>query len=557
MSKRPRFRKTHTPGRIFKPVILLLLFLCFGLWSSAPAQSQTAPPEEQQIGAPVTLDGEPVFDIQATYKGLTLEERAVNVSSRLAKLANDGSVPVGDIKIVETEQSADVVYGDTVVFAAIDADAEVEGKSRRSVAEDRLVKIKNAVSGYREKYGLRGALIGIGLSVATLAIFLLITYLIRRNFPKLRDWSLNGVDKLISARKWRVLKLIDVEQVKGGAGFVLNLLRLALVVTLFFITLQLILGFLPWTTNIANQLLSLIVGPLKTLGTALVSEIPNLMFIAVIVTLAYYLLKMLKAFFRAIQFRRITFRSFAPEWAMFTYRLIKIAVVLLALVVSFPYIPGSDSEAFRAVGIFLGVLVSFGSSSIVSNTIGGITVNYLRTFNVGDRVKIGEHTGDIIRSSLQVTHLRTIKNEEIMVPNSMVVGSQIVNYSTYAKEKGLILHTKVTIGYDTPWRQVHALLLSAAEKTEGLLKEPKPFILQTSLDDFYASYELNVYTHRPQEMARIYSQLHENIQDEFNEFGVQIMSPNYIADRSEKTWVPKENWFEAPAKKSEPEEGES
>ncbi|REJ75972.1 MAG: mechanosensitive ion channel family protein [Acidobacteria bacterium] len=547
-----KVRRSRFCGLIF--ALLIAGLLTFPLLAQDPPEQDKPEQPEQDIAAPVVLDGKPVFEVSATFQGATIQERAANISARLKKLADDTSVAVDDVRIVETENSVDLVYGDTVIFAAIDPDAEAAEKTKRSVAEENLVNIKNAVSAYRVKYGWQSALTGVGLALVTIGVFIVLLILIKKNFPKLRDWVEDQAAGFIGSTKWRVLTLIDVNQVKVTIGFLMNLIRLAALVALLFVTVQLVLGFLPWTRNLANELLTLLIGPLRTLGAALISEIPNLIFIIVVIVLAFYAIKILRAFFTAIHRETITFKSFAPEWAMFTFRLVKIGVVILALIVCFPYIPGSDSEAFRAIGIFLGVLVSFGSTSIVANAVGGITLNYLRTFNIGDRVKIGDYTGDIVRWTLQVTHLRTIKNEEIMVPNSMVVGSQIVNYSTYAKNNGLILNTKVTIGYDTPWRQVHAMLIMAAEQTEGVLSEPKPFILQTALNDFYAEYQLNAYTNEPKKMAKMYSDLHENIQDVFNEYGVQIMSPNYIDDRAEPTFVPKEKWFEPPAKKPEKHE---
>jgi small-conductance mechanosensitive channel len=185
-----------------------------------------------------------------------------------------------------------------------------------------------------------------------------------------------------------------------------------------------------------------------------------------------------------------------------------------------------------------------------------MTLTYRRAFKVGDRVKIAEVVGDVVNMRLQVTHLRTIKNEEITIPNSTIVNSSVINYSTLAKDQGLILHTNVTIGYDAPWRQVHALLLLAAERTPGLLHDPKPFVFQTSLDDYYVTYELNAYTNRPHEMISLYSTLHENIQDAFNDYGVQIMSPHYRGDPAQAKIVPREHWHMAPAKPpAEPDKG--
>jgi len=206
---------------------------------------------------------------------------------------------------------------------------------------------------------------------------------------------------------------------------------------------------------------------------------------------------------------------------------------------TFPYLPGSESPAFRGVSIFLGVLFSLGSTAAVANVVAGVILTYMRAFRIGDRVKISDTIGDVIEKTLLVTRVRTIKNEDITVPNAMVLGSHIINYSSSAKDRGLILHTTVTIGYDAPWRKVHELLIAAAHSTEHILKEPSPFILQTALDDFYVSYELNAYTNRPEIMAGIYSSLHQNIQDRFNESGVEIMSPHYAAFRDgNQTTVP-------------------
>jgi small-conductance mechanosensitive channel len=221
------------------------------------------------------------------------------------------------------------------------------------------------------------------------------------------------------------------------------------------------------------------------------------------------------------------------------------------VVIAFPYIPGSSSLAFKGVSVFVGVLFSLGSQSAISNLIAGLALTYRRSFRVGDRVRIADITGDVLESKLRVTTLRTIKNEEIIIPNSLILNSHVINYSAEALERGLILHTTVSIGYDTPWRQVHAMLLMAARKTPGLLDEPEPFVLQKSLDDFYITYELNVYTDKPEKMAGLYSELHQNILDVFNEYGVQIMSPNYKADRAEPAIVPKERWYAPPAKSAD------
>jgi small-conductance mechanosensitive channel len=175
-------------------------------------------------------------------------------------------------------------------------------------------------------------------------------------------------------------------------------------------------------------------------------------------------------------------------------------------------------------------------------------MTYRRAFKVGDRVKVLDLIGDVTEIRLQVTHIRSLKNEEIIVPNSQILGSHVINYSRLAKDQGLILHTTVGIGYETPWRQVEAMLLMAAERTPGLMREPPPFVLQKALGDFCVTYEINVHSDRPQESQKLYTALHQNILDIFNEYGVQIMTPAYEGDPEQAKVVPKEKWFEAPAK---------
>jgi small-conductance mechanosensitive channel len=230
-----------------------------------------------------------------------------------------------------------------------------------------------------------------------------------------------------------------------------------------------------------------------------------------------------------------------------TYGLVRGVAIAFALVVAYPYIPGSGTEAFKAVSILAGVLFSLGSSSVLSSIIAGYVMTYRRTFRVGDRVKIGDVDGDVEQIGLLVTRLRTLKNEEAVIPNSSILQTQVLNYSAHARENGVILHTKVGIGYEVPWRQVEAMLLLAADRTRGLLREPRPFVLQLDLADFCVNYELNVYCENPRQMLELYAELHRNVLDQFNEYGVQIMTPEYQRDPPEPKIVPRDQWYAAPA----------
>jgi small-conductance mechanosensitive channel len=285
------------------------------------------------------------------------------------------------------------------------------------------------------------------------------------------------------------------------------------------------------------------------MGKGVVSSIPSLVFLALLVLVTRYVLKTLHLMFGAIEQGAVKLKGFDRDWTWPTYRIVRLLVLAFAVVVAFPYIPGSSSEAFKGVSLFLGIIFSLGSTSIIANIIAGYSMTYRRAFRVGDRIKVDDIVGEVTEARLQVTHVRSLKNEEVVIPNSVILNSAVVNYSTLAASKGLILHTTVGIGYETPWRQVEAMLLMAAERTPRLLKEPPPFVLQTSLGDFAITYELNAYTDRPGEMGPIYGEMHRNILDVFNEYGVAIMTPAYEGDPEQPKLVPKDRWYEAPAKR--------
>jgi len=214
---------------------------------------------------------------------------------------------------------------------------------------------------------------------------------------------------------------------------------------------------------------------------------------------------------------------------------------------AYPHIPGSDSEAFKGITVLLGLIISLGSTSIIGNIIAGYSLTYRSPFKIGNRIKINDTVGEVTKIKVLTTRLRSLKNEEVVIPNTAVLNGEVINYSTLAREQGLILHTTVGIGYETPWRQVEAMLKQAAGRTSGLLEKPKPFVLQKELGDFAVTYEVNAYCADPRNMAQIYSALHRNTLDVFNEYVVAIMTPSYEADPLEPKLVPKDQWYAAPA----------
>jgi small-conductance mechanosensitive channel len=336
----------------------------------------------------------------------------------------------------------------------------------------------------------------------------------------IRPITLKGVELLSRAR------VVDILETA------LSVLESLFAVVLGFLYVSLVLAFFPWTKPASRSLLDAAIAALASLSAAALAYLPKLVFVVVVVILVRYLLRLLAFIFRHVEHGTLAFEGFHPEWAEPTFKLLRVIVLIMTLVVVFPYLPGFDSPAFKGVTVVFGLLLSLGSSSAVANIIAGMVLTYMRPFKVGDRVQIAATTGDVVEKSLLVTRVRTIKNEEVTIANSLVLGSHIVNYSASAREEGLTLHTVVTIGYGTPWRQVHELLIAAALDTPGISATPPPYVLQTALNDFFVTYELNAVTGKPAEMARTYGTLHENIQDRFARAGVEIMSPHYSALRS-------------------------
>ncbi|MBX9723254.1 MAG: mechanosensitive ion channel family protein, partial [Candidatus Obscuribacterales bacterium] len=271
--------------------------------------------------------------------------------------------------------------------------------------------------------------------------------------------------------------------------------------------------------------------PLTQAQDAILEYLPKLFTLIIIGLLSYGSMFIAKFFFNAMRDGTISLADFDPDWAMPTYKLARFTIFFFALVCALPYLPGWDTPAFKQLGLVVGVLISFGSSSAISNMMAGVVLTYTNAFRLGDRVRVADNIGDVIDKTLFVSKLKTPKGEIVSIPNAQILGSSITNYSAEGKRGMLILHTTVTIGYDVPWRQVHDALLKAAAATPNVLAEPVPFVLQSGLDDFYVKYDINVYTDQPQKMLDIYSQLHANIQDCFFKAGLEIMSPHYTSIR--------------------------
>jgi small-conductance mechanosensitive channel len=486
---------------------------------------------EKPLGAPVVINNEVLFYIRSRILSISPENRANLIRERIVKLAKDPLFNLDSLQVSDADTTTDIVAKDLTIMSVTTNDALAAGKTRLELADEYLQAIRTAVATYKKVYTLKTLLLEILLVLGSTAALVLILVFSRKFFFKLYGKIRSWKDVLIRGIRFQKLEILSAAQLTTFLVRVAQFLRALIIALLLYFYLLIALSAFPVTRKLALTILNYVLSPLSAAGKSFLSYLPKLFSIIVIVVITHYVSKLVKFFFTAVDKGHITLPGFYPEWARPTYKIVRFLIIVFAGVVIFPLLPGSDSSAFRGISIFIGALLSLGSAGAISNVISGVVLTYMRAFKIGDRVKISQTIGDITEKTLLVTRIRTIKNEEITIPNAMILGSHIVNYSTSAQNLGLILHTAVTIGYDAPWRKVHELLIAAAKATEGILDEPAPFVLQTSLDDSFVTYEINAYSDKPNEMAVIYARLHENIQDKFNEAGIEIVSPRYAALR--------------------------
>jgi small-conductance mechanosensitive channel len=513
----------------------------------APAGVDVASLEQGIPTAPVLIDGAMVLRVRGV-SSYPAEQRAAAIAGRIRGLAADRAFQPESLRIEETVVASQIMADRLMVMGVYDADGAVEGMSRQALATIYVGRIRTAIAAYRAERSaaaLRQA--ALSALVATLVFVALVTAVVwtRRKLAALLD---SRYKQRIDALAAKSQEVVSATRLWNSLGTLLRFIRSAAIVVLAFVYLQYVFGRFPQTRAAAQSITGYVIGPLATMWASFVGWIPDLIFLVVLAFVVRIILRLLRRFFEAVEQGRIHLEHFDRDWATPTYKLVRPLVIAFALIVGYPYIPGSGSEAFKGVSLFLGIVFSLGSSSFIANMIAGYSMTYRRAFKLGDVVKVGDVMGVVTTIRLQVTHIRTIKNEDIVVPNSQILNTHVVNYSSLAQTKGLILHTTVGIGYETPWRQVEAMLQEAARRTPNLMADPPPFVLHLQLGDFCVTYELNVYCSNPLKMRATYTDLHRHILDVFNEYGVQIMTPAYEGDPEIPKVVPKDQWYLAPAK---------
>lgn len=522
-------------------LMLLPLVAAFALCVAATAswaQDRSAVPvetedsEAQVFHAPVIIDGARLFLVRGTH-ALPATERAEVVQDNIIAAAEADATNFVKMDIAPNDFGLSITANGRDILTVTEADAELEELAIEIVAEIFADQVSEAILTYRsertEEAYVSGALDGLAWTFA----FALFTALILWIRKRLASWIKKTVHKNFQSVETATNDQVQSDAIAALIGFGVQFVLLITFFLGLYYFLSLVMLSFAQTRPFAQLLLTYVTDPILSILLGFIAYLPNLITLAIIALLVRYIIKGLRVFFDAVETGSISLGEFEPHWIGPTFNIARAVVIMIAVVFSFPYIPGSDSAAFQGLTILVGAMLSLGSNSVVGNVLSGLFVIYRRSTNIGDRIKIGEHVGDVVQIKLMETHMKSIKNELISIPNAQMLNSEVVNYSRKIDGSGLLLHTTVGIGYEEAPERIEAMLIEAAHRTEGLKKRPEPFVLWTALADYAINYQVNAYSTRGSHIPRIMSDLHRNIVAVFNENRVQIMTPSYIADPDE------------------------
>lgn len=492
-------------------------------------------------GSPVIADGDTLFYLYTKKGGQSAQQRAQEAGELIELIGKKITIDPNRVYIEKTDIFSDIMYDTEVLVSFTDADAMWEGISRDSLVANRKQIVVDKFQQMKTEYGIWRMV----MNVVYCMLVLVAQYLLYRftcwGFAKIEKRVRKLKDTKLKPIKIQTYEILNTEKQVALLLVANRFVKYVVVLLQLLISLPIIFSIFPSTKGFAMQLLDYFLVPVKMIVFGVIDYIPNLISIFVIWYATKSLVRVARYFALEIERGNLKLKSFFPEWAMPTFYIVRFLLYTFMIAMIYNYLPGSDSGVFQGLSVFVGLIISLGSSTLIANLMAGLVITFMRPFRVGDRIKLNDTMGDIIEKTPLVTRVKTPKNEIVTVPNSFVMSSMTTNYSSSAQEYGLIIHSDVTFGYEVPWQQVHQLMIQAALTTPHIEAEPKPFVLQTKLDDWYVVYQINAYTRHPEKMALIYSKLHENIQDLFNEAGIEIMSPHFMGVRqTDQVFMPEE-----------------
>ena len=493
-------------------------------------------------GAPLIVEGDTLFILYNRRGGITPESRVEDLREKIIDIGTSLTFFTDSIYIFEGEFTTDIMAGDALLMSVTDNDGMWQNQTRQELAAEYRTIIEAKIQELHAEYGMKRKLIGVLYVVGSMFVLGLLIWATNYAY---RRWRYRLLRKLL--RRTRPLAIKDYEVLnlhRQGILFLtcFNVLRYLIILLLLFIFVPMFFAAFPETKSFTYTIFGYLWNPFVSILKSVLSFLPKFFQIIVIIFCFRYLVKGLHYLMNEIGSGRLKVNGFYADWAQPTYLILRVLCYSFMIVMIWPLLPSSDSQVFQGVSVFIGVIISLGSSSIIGNVMAGMVMTYMRPFHVGDFIKYGDMEGFVIEKSVLVTRIRTRKNDVITIPNSNLMTSQTTNYTFSAHNYGVIVHTKVTIGYDMQWQLIRDLLLDAASKTSHLQKKPEPFVRITALDDFYVEYETNAYTRKSEMLSDIYSELHQNILDSFHSNGVEIMSPHIFAHRNDlPVQIPEQN----------------
>ena len=492
-------------------------------------------------GVPLVVEGDTLFHLYDRKGGMMPEERVQNISEAIMESGKSIKLIPDSVYVFEGDYTTDIMAGNNVIMSVTDNDAIWQNSTRQELGAQYCVIIRNKINELHDEYGMQQKLKGL---LYAAVILLLLFILIRITNWCYRHWRLRIVRFVMKRVRPLTVKYYEVLNTRRIGIVILtifNVLRYIIIFLLLFFCIPILFSIFPETESLAYRIIGYVWNPFVGIVKSVVGFLPKFIQIVVIIICFRYLVKGIRYLMNEIGAGRLKITGFYADWAEPTYFILRVLCYSFMIVMIWPLLPSSNSEVFQGVSVFIGIIVSLGSSSIIGNVMAGMVMTYMRPFHVGDFIKYGDTEGFVIEKTMLVTRIRTRKNDVITIPNSNLMTSQTSNYTFAAQNFGIVVHTKVTIGYDVRWQEIRQLLLDAAHATKGLRQHPEPFVLVTALDDYYVEYEVNAYTNQYEKLSLIYSELHHNILDSFHSNGVEIMSPHIYAHRTDlELQIPKD-----------------
>ena len=488
-------------------------------------------------GVPLIIDGDTLLVVYASLGGESPVSRVESLQYKILQLGKSLKMTTDTMHIFESEYTADIMSGELVMMRVSDLDGLWHGMTRRQLAEENMRVISQAIEALQNEYGLEAKLEGLGWAVLVIVAQIVLLMLTFRLIRRLRRKILSGFSGKIKPVVAKGYEVLNILQWKRLLLMLTRGLLVMLVVIQLFISLPLLFSIFPETEKFTWKMINYVWSPLRDIVVSMVGFFPNLVKIVVIIYVVHWILRALRHVANELQSGRLKIEGFYEDWAMPTYHIIRIFVVAFTLVVVWPLLPGSESGVFKGVSIFVAALFSLGSTTTIGNLISGIIITYMRPFLVGDYVRIDNREGVVVEKNAFITRLKDIKGNIVTVPNNTILSQQTVNYSAALRHgQGTIIHTDFTFTYVVPRATIETYLLEAADRCDLLLKEPKPFVLVTALEDFYTRYELNGYTQDAEQLFEVYSDLHKHIVDVFREHQLNPTSSHFVSIKQNKDY---------------------